>query len=131
MDYSKHSDGDLLLIFKSGNIQGFNALFNRHWKPLYCLAKRILEDEDLAKDAMQEAFVSLYQDASRKEIVHVASWLFQCVKYQCFMLLRSGKISRKNMQRLHTASSANYVVAHIYAGELEELFLRRIDSLLG
>ena len=74
MDYTKHSDGDLLLIFRSGNIQGFNALFNRHWEPLYCLAKRILEDEDLPKDALQKAFVSLYQNAARKDIVHVASW---------------------------------------------------------
>ena len=129
MDYSKHSDGDLLLIFKSGNIQGFNALFNRHWKPLYCLAKRILEDEDLAKDVLQEAFVSLYQNASRKDIVHVASWLFQCVKYQCFMHLRTGKISKKHIQRLQTASSANYVDEYIEAGELEELLLRKMESL--
>lgn len=40
MDYSTHSDGELLLIFKSGDVRAFDALFNRHSKPLYCLAKK-------------------------------------------------------------------------------------------
>ena len=104
MDYSTHSDGELLLIFKSGDVRAFDALFNRHWKPLYCLAKKILEDEDLAKDTLQEAFVALYENAVRHQVVNVKSWLFQAVKYQCFMHLRSGKISQAHLECVQIAS---------------------------
>ena len=129
MDYSMRSDVELLLIFRSGDIQGFNTLFNRHWKSLYCLARRILEDDDLAKDALQEAFVALYQSPPEKEIRNVAPWLFQCVKYQCFMHLRSSKISRRHIDRLHTVSSANDVEEYITVQELEKLLLQEIGAL--
>src|SRR5688500_3515868 len=102
MNYSSHPDHELLLIFKSGDMQGFNTLFYRHWAPLFQLAKKILEDEELAKDAVQETFVSLYENAEHKEIIHVKAYLFQSVKYQCFMHLRSGRISEKHLNRLQT-----------------------------
>ena len=109
MDYCKHSDAQLLQIFKSGDVNGFNALFHRHWKPLFCLAKKILDDDDLAKDTLQEAFVALYENANIRDINNLKSWLFQAVKFQCFMHLRSGKISRKHIHRLHAVSGTNYV----------------------
>jgi RNA polymerase sigma-70 factor (ECF subfamily) len=129
MEYSTHSDDELLTIFKTGEIKGFNALFDRHWKPLYFMARKILEDEDLAKDTVQETFVALYQAAGRTEIVHIKSWLFQTVKYQCFMHLRSGKISEKHLNRIQQIYSANYVDEYMDAEELEGLLLRQLDSL--
>lgn len=68
------------------------------------LQKKILEDEDLAKDTLQEAFVALYENAVRHQVVNVKSWLFQAVKYQCFMHLRSGKISQAHLERVQIAS---------------------------
>lgn|SRR5687768_3989683 len=129
MDHSRLSDGELLLIFKSGDITGFNELFNRHWKPLFNLATKILNDEDLAKDTLQEIFVSFYENAIHKEIIHVKPYLYQSVKYQCFMFLRSGKISEKHLHRLEAVASANCVDEYMDAEELESLLLRRIETL--
>jgi RNA polymerase sigma-70 factor (family 1) len=129
MDYSGRTDTELLFVFKSGDIRGFNALFDRHWKPLFALAKKILEDGDLAKDTLQEAFVALYKNATQKEITHVRSYLFQAVKYQCFLNLRSRKISQKHLDRFRAVCSANYVDEYMDAAELENLLLEQIESL--
>lgn len=129
MDYSTCSDGELLLIFKSGDVGGFNALFNRHWQPLFCLSKRILENEDLAKDVLQETFVSLYESARVKEITHVRSYLFQIARYQCFMQLRSGRISKKHIDRLQLISSTNSVEEYMDVRELEDLLRHEIELL--
>jgi RNA polymerase sigma-70 factor (family 1) len=129
MDYSTCSDGELLLIFKSGDVRGFNALFKRHWEPLFRLSKKILENEDLAKDVLQETFVALYENSQIKDITHVKSYLFKVVKYQCFMQLRSGKISEKHINRLQIISSANSVEEYIDATELENLLLHEIELL--
>ena len=129
MDYSTCSDNELLMIFRSGDVRGFNALFNRHWQPLFRLSKRILENEDLAKDVLQETFVAFYENAQLKDITHVRSYLFQVVKYQCFMQLRSGRISEKHISRLQTISSVNSVDEYINATELENLLLHEIELL--
>ena len=129
IDNQEISDQELLVIFKSGNIQGFNALFHRHWAALFHLAKKILEDDDLAKDTVQETFVSLYEKACEKEIIQIKAYLLQSVKYQCFMHLRSGKISERHLHRLTTVSSANYVEEYMDAEELQALLDEKIGSL--
>jgi RNA polymerase sigma-70 factor (family 1) len=123
------SDYDLLVIFRSGDIQGFNTLYHRHWAGLFHLARKILEDDDLAKDTVQEIFVSLYEKATDKEITQVKPYLLQSVKYQCFMHLRSEKISEKHLQRLKTVSSANYVEEYMDGEELQALINHKIGSL--
>ena len=129
MSYSEHSDGELLLIFRAGDRMGFNILFDRHWQPLFHLAKGVLEDEHLAKDAIQEAFAALYENAKARKIDHVKAYLYQAVKYQCFMHLRSGKISEKHLRRLQIVSSAKNVEEYINAMELEDILSERIQSL--
>lgn len=129
MDYSREPDDKLLLIFQSGNIAGFNELFNRHWTVLFHLARKILEDDDLAKDTLQEIFVSFYEKARVKEISHVKSYLLQSVKYRCFMHLRSGQISEKHLKRLETVWSANYVQEYMDAAELERILHKGMEAL--
>jgi RNA polymerase sigma-70 factor (family 1) len=129
MDYSKHQDEELLLIFKSGDIQGFNTLFDRHWAALYRLARKILEDDDIAKDTIQETFVSFYQKSRGKEILHVKSYLLQSVKYQCFMHLRSGRITERHLRRLNTVASVNYVEEYMDAAELQNRLRQEIEAL--
>jgi RNA polymerase sigma-70 factor (ECF subfamily) len=129
MDHSSHSDDELLLIFQSGDIQGFNALYNRHCAALFHLASKILEDDELAKDTLQEIFVSFFQNAKEKQINYVKGYLLQSVKYRCFMHLRSGKISEKHLDRLQTVSSANYVEEYMDAQELQTLLRANIEAL--
>lgn len=129
MDYSARTDTELLLIFKSGDIQGFNTLFNRHWASLFRLANRILEDQNLAKDTVQETFVSLFESVPHKEINNVKAYLFQCVKYQCFMQLRSGRISEKHLSRLNTVIASNCVEEYMDAEELQTILNQKIESL--
>lgn len=129
MDHSIKSDNELLLTFKSGDIRAFEVLFNRHWRSFFVIASKILEDEQLAEDAIQEAFVSLYENAAKREINHVKSYLYQAVKYQCFMQLRAGKISAKHLMRLGVVHSANDVEEYINATELENILNHRIESL--
>jgi RNA polymerase sigma-70 factor (family 1) len=129
MDYSSCSDDELLRMFKSGDIEGFNALYHRHWATLFHLSRKILEDEHLAKDTLQEIFVSFFENAKKKEITHVKAYLFQSAKYKCFMHLRSGKISEKHLDRLQTVRSANYVDEYMDAQELQDVLREKMESL--
>lgn len=129
MDYSGRTDAELFLIFKSGDTKGFNGLFNRHWMGLFRLAYKILENKELAKDVVQEIFLSLYESISHNEIHQIKGYLFQSVKYQCFMHLRSGRISEKHLSRLQHVMASNYTEEKMEADELETILNHRIDCL--
>jgi RNA polymerase sigma-70 factor (family 1) len=129
MEYSSRADADLYLLFKSGDVQGFNTLFNRHWIGLFRVAKKILDDDELAKDAVQETFLSLYERDSAVDINHIRAYLFQSVKYQCFMQLRSGRISEKHLARLQTVMSFNNIEEEMDARELQTMLNFEIESL--
>lgn len=129
MDYLKHSDEELLLSFKGGSVRAFNTLFGRYWALLFNIAKKILEDDDRAKDTLQEVFVSFYENGQQREIRNVRSYLLQSVKYQCFMQLRAGKISEKHLQRMQAVMSANYVEEYVDAKELQAVLDHTIASL--
>ena len=129
MDYCAKSDNELLLILKSGDVRAFDELFNRHWRSLFLLANGILEDQQRAEDALQEAFASFYETAGQKQITHVRSYLYQAVKFQCFMQLRAGKISERHLMRLGRVCSENNVEEYMNAAELEQVLNERIAAL--
>ncbi|HEU5146584.1 MAG TPA: RNA polymerase sigma-70 factor [Chryseosolibacter sp.] len=129
MDYCVKSDHELLLSFKSGDVRAFDELFNRHWRSLLSLAIKILDDDQKAEDVIQEAFVSLYENARERQIEHPRSYLYQTVRYQCFMQLRAGKISAQHLTRLRKVRSVNNVEEYINATELEDMLNERIEAL--
>lgn len=123
------SDDQLLDLFKDGEHDAFNSIYERYWISLYKISRSILEDEEKAKDVVQEVFVSFYEHAAQKEINNLKAYLLQAVKYQCFMQLRSGKISRRHLQRMQTIIAANVVEEEVEASELQKFIDEEIALL--
>ena len=59
------SDEDLLARAASGLQEAVAVLFDRHQRSMYGLAMRITGDDASAQDAVQDAFVSIWRNASR------------------------------------------------------------------
>jgi RNA polymerase sigma-70 factor (family 1) len=123
------SDTDLLKLLADGEKTAFEVLYNRHWSVIYRLARKILEDNEVAKDVVQEAFISLYENALKKEIRDVQAYLFQAAKFQCFMQLRAGKISEKHLARITRIISSNCVEEDFEAEELQSNLNHQIAAL--
>ncbi len=45
---------------KQGDTKAFTALFNLYWERLFTFAYNILKDETLAKDIVQEVYISIW-----------------------------------------------------------------------
>lgn len=54
------SDEEILLSFQSGNRQAYELIYERYWMILFRHADRILQDEEEAKDVVQEVFTVLW-----------------------------------------------------------------------
>jgi RNA polymerase sigma-70 factor (ECF subfamily) len=129
MNFSSQTDAELLQHFKSGNSHAFSTIYDRYCSVLYRTAFKILNDTDLAKDVVQEAFIMLFEKAGERTIINLQAYLFQTVKYQCFMHLRAGRISDKHLQQMNLVIAANTLEDEINAKELQSLLDESIATL--
>lgn len=93
------SDAALAARLRSCDKAAFDVVYERYWLKLYRVARHIVEDSIAAEDITQDVFVSFWEKASRQEVLNIEAYLYQMVKYRCFMHLRSGAISRKHLDR--------------------------------
>src|SRR5947208_5040459 len=77
-----HLSDEALVLLAARSQQGALAeLYDRYGRPAYGLALRIVRDEALAEDAVQEAFLSVWRTASRfvPERGKASTWILTLV----------------------------------------------------
>ena len=85
------NEPDLILEAQHGNLEAFNTLVLAHQDALYNTALRILNDEDQAEDAVQEAFLSAFRALHTYRGGSFRAWLLRTVTNACYDELRRSK----------------------------------------
>jgi RNA polymerase sigma-70 factor (ECF subfamily) len=129
MNASNQTDSELLEQLKAGNSHAFAAIYDRFCSVLYRVAFRILNDHDLAKDVVQEAFIMLFEKSNERVIDNLKAYLFQTVKYRCFMHLRAGRISEKHLHQMSLIIASNTLEEEMDAKELQFVLNKSIATL--
>ncbi len=84
------SERDLVLRLKSGDEEAFERLVREHGGRLLAVARRFLRDEEEARDAVQECFLSAYRSINNFEQgSRLSTWLHRIVINASLMRLRS------------------------------------------
>ena len=75
----KATDEDLLQQLRDGVADALAILFDRHYRQVYSVARRILRDSGEAEDLMQEVFLEVYRDAEKFDPARgsVKTWILQ------------------------------------------------------
>jgi len=84
------SDEALLSLIASSDDQALAELYDRFGRVAYGLAVRILRDEALAQDAVQEAFLGIWRSADRflAERAKASTWILTLVHRRAVDLVR-------------------------------------------
>jgi RNA polymerase sigma-70 factor (ECF subfamily) len=83
-------DHALLADLRAGKEEAFARLLREHGGRMLAVARRLVRDEEDARDAVQEAFVSAFRSLERFEGgSRLATWLHRIVVNCCLMRLRS------------------------------------------
>jgi RNA polymerase sigma factor (sigma-70 family) len=90
MDFSQLGDEELVALAASSDERALAELYDRYGRIAYGLALRILRDEALAEDAVQEAFLAVWRQAARfrQERGQARSWLLTLVHRRAVDLVR-------------------------------------------
>jgi len=114
------SDEALVALAARSEQTALGELYDRYGRPAYGLALRVLRDESLAEDAVQEAFLALWRSASRfvPERGKASPWILTLVHRRAVDLVR-----REERRRADPLDDA-HEPANSSGGADEEAWLR-------
>lgn len=127
--------------------RAFNRLYMRNWQVLFAIAWNRVKDEAVAKDIVQEVFVSFWERRKQVDVrTTVAQYLTGALKYRLIDFFQSERIRQRvfdqalaQMDRIlqHPDNDLSYQeVEAIFEDELKRMpenmrksFLLRLDNL--
>lgn len=126
MDYTAHTDLELLTLIRHEDVGAFTDLYNRHFQALYNTAEHIIRSPEVSKDIIQEVFTSIWQNRSSLDIAYPKAYLQQAVRFQVFKAIRSDKTDAEFYKRLSQVSQ-EMVIDHAFS--FKE-FQNTVDELI-
>lgn len=102
-DLAHLSDEALVALVARSEEAALAELYDRHGRTAYGLARRILRDEALAEDAVQETFLAVWRSAARfvPERGKASTWLLTLAHRRAVDLVR--REDRRRAEPLHDA----------------------------
>ena len=92
-EYEASTEEALLTMFNDGDARALEALLIRREKWLWNVAKKVVRDEGLAEEALQEALVLIWKNAHTfRGESRVSTWMYQIVSRSCIDVLRKEQI---------------------------------------
>src|SRR4051812_34809441 len=90
-------DADILRRIRAGDPTAIDDLYARFRRPAFALARRILADDVMAEDVLQEVFLSVWRDPAAYERgrASVASWLRAVVHHKAVDAVRREESQRR------------------------------------
>lgn len=129
MPLDSYSDDDLLSSLQHGDVQAFEVIYYRFWKPLYVHAYARLNETDLAEEFVQDIFVQLW-DNRKKIVVEVSlkAYLHGSIKNRILRHFRDQYRHEEHHDeiRKHTLQSSNQAERSIIQKDL----LDKIELLI-
>ncbi len=83
-------DEALVRASQAGNLEAFNLLVQRHERPVFNVALRLLRDVGLAEDATQDTFIRAWQNINTFQSGSVRSWLYKIATNRSYDMLRAS-----------------------------------------
>src|SRR5687768_9232238 len=100
---SEDADGDIDVMrrIRAGDRSAIDDLYDRFRRPAFALARRILGDDALAEDVLQEVFLSVWRDPAAFDRARgsVASWLLAVVHHKSVDAVRREESQRRRQHR--------------------------------
>jgi RNA polymerase sigma-70 factor (ECF subfamily) len=127
------SERELLQLLSEGDHAAYTEIFHRYFRLIYTHAFKKLEDEEQAKDIVQEVFASLwFKRETAINIKDLAAYLFSSVRNKIFDLFAHRQVQKKHLDSLSAFFSANVIVStdyHVREAQFRAYIDKQIQAL--
>lgn len=116
---------------RGGNLSNFRKLVELTSPYAFSLAFRMLGDESLAKDVVQETMVTIWQKLNKIKSSEVyRSWVYKIVINKCYDQLRNKKRNREHVADEKTWMVLSERISQMPSSRIENDEITRLISLL-
>ncbi|MDO4702775.1 RNA polymerase sigma-70 factor [Tannerella sp.] len=117
------------------DIRAFESLFRRMQPKLFAFCRKYIDDEECARDIVQECFIGLWEHYA-ENICSCESYLFRSVHNRCLSYIRSQKVSaayeetvRWRIREIELHPEPNSPLVDLYVKELNGLIHHTVEKL--
>jgi len=122
-------DEALLEMLRLDYEWALKEIFSRYHLRLFRLAFGVLQDEDLAKDLVQDLFIDLWYRRQNSNIKELSHYLTRAIKFQVLKQLRNGKLREYHLKMIQNVKFANETEESLNFQELESSLQKALDEL--
>ena len=121
------ADVALLARVAAGDRTAVDDLYERFRRPAYALARRVLADDTLAEDVLQDVFVSIWRDSSGFDRGRgtVSSWVLTMVHHKAVDAVRREESHRRRQARAEDELALD---APVQEGDMDDEVSDRMDA---
>jgi len=128
----EEDDIELLKGIAQGDEAAYKELFLRYYAQLVVFARKVVNDDDLARELVQDVIVTFYE--KRKEIkIHssLKAHLYQSVRNRCLNQIKHSQIRRDHHANIYQTKKNDeaYIEDKLQETELEQRIFSVIQSL--
>ena len=100
------ADEELISLVAQGDAEAFATLYDRHSRPAYSLAYRMMGERQAAEDLVQDAFLKVWRSATsyRADRASVRTWLLSIVHNRGIDQLRSLASRRRTQEKVEASA---------------------------
>ena len=113
--YKTYDDFALLALLKAGDERGFSEIYNRYWAVLYRHAYKLLRDETVAQDIVQEVFVNLWDKIDDLDLHNsLNSYLYAAVRNKVLNVIQREKYQKRYVESIiHFMKTSEAITDHV------------------
>ncbi len=119
------AENNLLEQIKKSDQKAFEIIFRLYYQPLSKFAQRIIDDEEVSADIVQEVFIQFWEQRQSISNTNIKSYLYTVVKNKALNHIRHLQVKLKHTNEvLHSIDEA-----YEYETGNEELNLKIVSSI--
>lgn len=130
--YKNLSDAALLALFKEGDRLAYEEVYYRYWAILFRHGRKMLQNNEEAKDLVQEVFSVFWTDGPQLVLkTTLSAYLYAVLRYKIFDLIDRNKVKTNYLASLEAFITANdYSTDHLVRErQMEALIEKEVAAL--
>jgi RNA polymerase sigma-70 factor (family 1) len=100
-DYSIFTDDELMALLSKGDAVAYENIYQRYWSILYRHARKMLQNEEEARDVVQDVFVMLWSKQGELNLnASLSAYLYAAVRNKILNLFKRSKVEDNHLDSL-------------------------------
>lgn len=122
-------ESGILKLIQEGDLNAFEMIFKKYYKPLVAYSGTILKSQDEAEDIVQQVFVTVWNKRQELGIIQsIKSYLYRSVYNSSLNRIKQVKVRQQYAKEYVLSNVNNYESNHRH-NELQQQIEQALDEL--